>query len=86
VMMALARKIGRDRAHALVLEISREAMRRRVTVRRAVAAHPEVRKRLTPRQLEGALDYRRSLGLATHFVDAVVAAHRGERRRRRASR
>jgi 3-carboxy-cis,cis-muconate cycloisomerase len=85
VMMALARKIGRDRAHALVLEISREALRRRVTFRRAVTSHPEVRKRLTPRQLEAALDYRRSLGLATYFVDEVVKAHRGERRRRRRS-
>jgi 3-carboxy-cis,cis-muconate cycloisomerase len=86
VMMALARKIGRDRAHALVLEISREALRRRMTFRRAVANHPEVLKRLTPRELESALDYRRSLGLATHFVDQVVAAHRAERRRRRQAR
>jgi 3-carboxy-cis,cis-muconate cycloisomerase len=85
VMMALARKIGRDRAHALVLEISRDALRRRQTFRRAVASNPEVRKRLTARQLDAALDYRRSLGLSTHFVDQVVAAHRGERRRRRRS-
>jgi adenylosuccinate lyase len=83
VMMALARKIGRDRAHALVLEISREALRRRMTFRRAVANHPEVQKRLTPREREAALDYQRSLGLSTHFVDEVVAAHRAERRRRR---
>jgi adenylosuccinate lyase len=86
VMMALARKIGRDRAHALVLEISREAQRRRITFRRAVSNHLEVRKRLTPRQLEIAFDYRRSLGLSTYFVDEVVAAHRAERRRRRRAR
>jgi adenylosuccinate lyase len=85
VMMALARRIGRDRAHALVLEISREALRRHITFRRAVVSHAEVRKRLTARQLEAALDYRRSLGLATHFVDEVLGAHRGERRRRRRS-
>jgi len=85
VMMALARKIGRDRAHALVLELSRDAQRRRMSFRRAVASHPEIRKRLTPRQLEAALDYRHSLGLSTHFVDEVVAAHRAERRRRRRS-
>ena len=51
VMMALAEKIGRDRAHALVLEISRDALKRRMTFRKAVAAHPEVRRRLSPRRL-----------------------------------
>ena len=83
VMMALAEKIGRDRAHALVLEISRDALKRKVTFRKAVAAHPEVRRRLSPRRLASALEYRNSLGLATEFVDRVVAAHQAERRRRR---
>jgi adenylosuccinate lyase len=83
VMMALAEKIGRDRAHALVLEISRDALARKVSFRKAVAAHPEVKRRLAPRRLAAALDYRRSLGLSGEFVDRVVAAHQAERRRRR---
>jgi 3-carboxy-cis,cis-muconate cycloisomerase len=86
VMMALARRIGRDRAHALVLEISREALRRRQPFRDAVAAHAEVRRHLTPRALQKTLDYRGSLGLAGYFVDAVLRRHEEERsflRRRR---
>jgi 3-carboxy-cis,cis-muconate cycloisomerase len=82
-MMALAEKIGRDRAHALVLEISRDALARKVTFRKAVAAHPEVQRRLSPRRLASVLEYRNSLGLAAEFVDRVVAAHQAERRRRR---
>jgi adenylosuccinate lyase len=83
VMMALAGKLGRDRAHALVLEISRDAAARRVSFREAVAAHPEVRRRLPPRRLAAVLDPRHGLGLSGYFVDRVVAAHRAARRRRR---
>jgi adenylosuccinate lyase len=82
VMMALAPALGRDRAHAHVLRIAREARARRVAFRTAVAADSEVRRRLSPRRLEAVLDYRRSLGLAGHFVDKVVAEHRAEKRKR----
>ncbi len=75
VMMALARKMGRDRAHALVLEISREAMRAAIPFREAVAAHPEVLAQLTPAQVARALDYRASLGLTKTLVDDVLAEH-----------
>ena len=75
VMMALAQRIGRDRAHALVLQISRQAAVQKVPFREAVAAHPEVRRLLSPRRLAAALDYRNSLGLAGDFVDEVLAAH-----------
>jgi adenylosuccinate lyase len=84
VMMALAEKIGRDQAHELVLQIAREASRRRVAFRDAVASHPEVTRRLSRRRLAAALDYEGSLGLAGHFVDQVVAAYRARRPRRRA--
>lgn len=80
VMMALAARIGRDRAHELVLRLSREALRRKIPFREFVANHPEVRGKLTPRRLAAALDYRNSLGLAGHFVDRVVAVHRRSRR------
>jgi adenylosuccinate lyase len=82
VMMALAPSIGRDKAHHLVLEISRDALKRNADFRQAVAAHPEVQRHLTPRRLAAALDYRNSLGLAGYFVDRVLAVHEGERRRR----
>jgi adenylosuccinate lyase len=80
VMMALAPKVGRDRAHALVLALSREALRRRAPFREVVAIDAEVRKHVPPRRLAQALDYRGSLGLAGYFVDQVLLAHEAARR------
>jgi adenylosuccinate lyase len=86
VMMALAPKLGRDKAHALVLRLSREAMRRRTPFRDHVASHPDVLRHVPPRRLATALDYRSSLGLSGRFVDDVLAAHAAEKRRRRGRR
>jgi adenylosuccinate lyase len=90
VMMALAPKLGRDRAHELVLRLHRESLKSGVPFREAVRRHPEVRARLTPRRLEAALDYRNSLGLAGPLVDRVLADWRRSkpfaRPRRRGSR
>lgn len=82
LMMALAKRIGRDRAHALVLQISREALQAKTPFLNAARAHSDVRRHLPPRQLEAALDYKNSLGLAGFFVDEVVKAHAAERGRR----
>ncbi len=75
VMMALAPEIGRDRAHALVLALSREALQKGVAFRQEVAAHPDVRRHLTTRQIAAALDYKNSLGLAGYFVDRVLGRY-----------
>jgi adenylosuccinate lyase len=80
VMMALARRLGRDRAHALVLCISREALRQGLSFREAVAAHPDVKAVLSPKAMDQALDYTGSLGLAGLLTDRVLARH--EKRRR----
>ena len=80
VMMALAGRMGRDRAHALVLALSREALRRKATFREVVSGDPEVRKHLTPRRLARAIDYPSSLGLSAELVDEVVRAHEAVRR------
>jgi len=73
VMMALAPKLGRGQAHELVRRLHRESLRRGVPFREAVRRDPEVTARLTRGQLDAALDYRRSLGLAGFFVDRVLA-------------
>jgi adenylosuccinate lyase len=79
VMMALAEAVGRDRAHAHVLRLSREALAADVPFREAAANDAELRRQVKPRRLRAALDYRGSLGLAAHFVDRVLAAHRRRR-------
>jgi 3-carboxy-cis,cis-muconate cycloisomerase len=86
VMMALARRIGRDRAHALVLKIAREASQAKTPFGSAVRAHPDVRRQLKPREIEAALQYRNSLGLSAFFVDEVLKAYarQGPRRKQRA--
>ena len=80
VMMALAPRLGRDRAHALVLRISRAALRQGVPFREAVATHPEVTAVLSARALARALDYTGSLGLAGLLTDRVLARHARLRR------
>jgi 3-carboxy-cis,cis-muconate cycloisomerase len=82
VMMALARRIGRDRAHALVLKIAREALPARASFSGAVRAHPDVRRHLKPREIEAALQYRNSLGLSGFFVDEVLKVHEAEKAKR----
>jgi 3-carboxy-cis,cis-muconate cycloisomerase len=85
VMMALAPKMGRDQAHALVLGLSRDALARGRPFREVVAADAQVRRHLTPRQVASVLEYRNYLGLAGHFVDQVLAAYKkmGARRKGR---
>jgi adenylosuccinate lyase len=80
VMMALARRIGRDRAHALVLEIARVAAKEKTPFGKAVRAHPDVRRILKPREIDAVLQYRNSLGLSAFFVDQVLKAHEKARR------
>ena len=75
VMMALATRIGRDRAHALVLKIARATLKGKTPFIEAVRADPEIRKHLKAREIEAALDYRNSLGLSGHFVDQVLRRH-----------
>ena len=82
VMMALARRIGRDRAHALVLEIARAAREEKAPFAGAVRAHPDVRRHLKPREVEAALQYRNSLGLSGFFVGLQHLVHEAERRKR----
>jgi 3-carboxy-cis,cis-muconate cycloisomerase len=86
VMMALAPRMGRDHAHALVLRLHRASLESGVPFREAVRGDPEVRARLRPRQLDAALDYRRSLGLAGRFVDQVLRDWARAGRTRRGSR
>jgi len=80
VMMALAERIGRDKAHALVLKIARQSLADKTAFTDAVRSNPEVQRHLKPREIAKALDYRGSLGLSTHFVDEVVKAHERSRR------
>ncbi len=79
LMMALARKMGRDAAHAHVLSLSRLSRAEDRSFCTVARNDETVRKLLSARTLERALDYRSGIGLSTHFVDAVLATGRGRR-------
>jgi adenylosuccinate lyase len=73
LMMALAKKMGRDAAHAHVLglsQLSRAEDRSFCDVARSDA---KVKEFVSRRELDRALDYRSGIGLSTFFVDAVLA-------------
>ncbi|MFQ5792220.1 MAG: adenylosuccinate lyase [Acidobacteriota bacterium] len=86
LLMALADRLGRGQAHRLVGELARRAQEENVPFRDLVARDPVVNRHLSPKQVARYLDYRQYLGLAGHFVDRVLAAHRKARESRRQDR
>jgi 3-carboxy-cis,cis-muconate cycloisomerase len=72
VMMALARTVGHERAHALVLSASRRASADGRTLLDALLADPEIAGVLSPAELEQLLDPVGYLGLAPESAAAVA--------------
>jgi adenylosuccinate lyase len=77
LLMALAGSLGRDTAHELVGKLSAEAISSGVAFNELVARDPVVTKHLAEEDLARALDFRNQVGLASVFVDRLVARHRG---------
>jgi adenylosuccinate lyase len=74
LMMALAKKMGRDAAHAHVLVLSRCARAEDRSFCDIARNDPEVKARVSKRDLARALDYRSGIGLSTFFVDTILKA------------
>jgi 3-carboxy-cis,cis-muconate cycloisomerase len=72
VMMALAPHLGRDRAHDLVMEISRRAIEEKESFLDLLAANAEVSKHLDRAALEKFVDPGNYLGLASEMVDGLL--------------
>ena len=77
LLMALAGPLGRDTAHKLVGKLSKESVATGVAFSELVARDPVVTANLGKEELAQALDLQNRVGLATMFVDRVVARHRG---------
>jgi 3-carboxy-cis,cis-muconate cycloisomerase len=75
VTMALGPQLGRQAAHHLVEQASREAGATGRHLHEILAANDDVRRHLSLRELDGLLDPANYLGLSTAFVDEVLAAH-----------
>lgn len=72
VMMALARSIGRTRAHAMVTAACNTALERDVHLREVLRSDPAIAGRLTAAEIEAALDPANYIGSAELSVDAVL--------------
>jgi adenylosuccinate lyase len=77
LLMALADPLGRDAAHELVGKLSRESVATGVAFSELVARDAVVTANVAKEDLTRALDLQAQVGLATMFVDRVVARHRG---------
>ena len=71
-MMALARKMGRDAAHAHVLSLSRLSRAEDRPFCEIARSDGKVKELVSRRDLDRALDYRSGIGLSTYFVDTVL--------------
>jgi 3-carboxy-cis,cis-muconate cycloisomerase len=72
VMLALARHIGRQRAHEVVYELCMDAVEERMPLRRLLLEDPRVKPYLGETDLDTLLDPARYTGLAARFVDRVA--------------
>ena len=78
--MKLAAAIGRDRAHAIVKELSDRARQSEETFSDAVRAHPAVREHLGAAEIEECVSYRAYLGQTRALINRVLADSRRARR------
>ena len=77
LMLALARHVGRQTAHALVYEVSQRAQSQGRSLRESLSESREVTSHLKPDELDAIFDPNRHLGSAGEMVDRVVARAEG---------
>jgi adenylosuccinate lyase len=77
VMLALAQKIGRQRAHDIVYECAMRAVEQKLPFRQTLSEHTIVTRYLTGQDIERLLDPNHYTGLAGQFVDRVLQHRTG---------
>jgi adenylosuccinate lyase len=80
LLMRLSTPMGRDRAHALVLEVCDAARERGISLREAALASTDVRRHLGARELRSCLAPEGYLGETRKIVTRVLASYRKRRR------
>ena len=80
VSIALAQRIGRERAHHLVEQCCRQAVNESRHLRDVLGANSEVSAELSATELDRLLDPAHYLGLAQSWVARAVAEHRATHR------
>lgn len=72
VSVALAPKLGRARAHALLREATERAYQAQVRLSEVLKQQPEVTAHLSPTEIDRLLDPRRYLGSARQFIEQAL--------------
>lgn len=73
VMLALAPKLGKQSAHALVYRVAMEATEGGITLREALLAEPQIVAQLGVAGIEGFFDVGQSTGCCAQMVERVLA-------------
>jgi adenylosuccinate lyase len=73
VMLALAARLGKQSAHALIYELAMKALERGETLKEALLGDPQIVGQLGPDGIEGLFDLRQSTGGCAQMVDRVIA-------------
>jgi adenylosuccinate lyase len=73
VMLALARKIGKQSAHQHIHEITKSANASEPSFREAIANDPKIREHLSAEQIATLFDYERQVEHCVAMVDRVLA-------------
>jgi adenylosuccinate lyase len=73
VMLALAPKLGKQSAHALVYRVAMDATERSITLREAVLAEPQIVAQLGAAVIERLFDVGEGTGCCAQMVDRVLA-------------
>jgi adenylosuccinate lyase len=74
--MKLGGVIGRDRAHALVKELSDEARLTETSFSEAVRTHPVIQEHLSEKEIEDCVEPRAYLGRTQALVTRVLSRYR----------
>ncbi|OPY91427.1 MAG: 3-carboxy-cis,cis-muconate cycloisomerase [Syntrophaceae bacterium PtaU1.Bin231] len=74
LMLVLGEKIGKHTAHETVRDVSMEAYRKKMTLKDAILARPDLAKHLKKEELDEIFDPVKYIGLAPQEVDRVIAA------------
>ncbi|MGE0562996.1 MAG: 3-carboxy-cis,cis-muconate cycloisomerase [Pseudolabrys sp.] len=76
VMMGLGPKMGRNRAHDVVYDVCREAVKTGRPLPDLLAENAEIKKHASRKELEAMLDPANYLGVAGEMVDRVLAGRK----------
>jgi 3-carboxy-cis,cis-muconate cycloisomerase len=79
VAATLAKQIGKQQAHTVVEECSREAIASKQPLREVLLANREVSSHLNPAELDKVFDPLNYLGVAGDFIDRTIAASKTEK-------